>query len=477
MFVAITVLARRLSLGELGTYGLLVSFATYLIFVQASIEVAAVKAIAEAPDDVRRDEAFSTAFSLYVVAGAAVGAVIATAGVAALGLFEIPTSLHHDAEVGVLALGVVTAVGWPLKTFLDLLRGTQRFVSAAVAEGLGIVVDGTLLVVLVLVGAPLWVLVAVGGGIPLFVGVASAGVVLARRVSFRLDRRAVSRESIHNLLGISGYLFLGGVADLVIYSVDRAILAAFRPAAVVGLYEGPVRAHTLLQQVHSSLVTPVVAASAQFAAERDIERTRDLLVRGMRYTLAAVVPLALIAMILAEQILDVWLGGRFTVASTAFAVLASYWLLNGCTGVPGRMLITAGRVRLITGYALVVALVNVSISLALTPSFGLDGVVLGTAISFVLAFPFFVWIVVRTFPVRLADLARDVWLPAYVTAIPVAVGLLAARMWLPLDSVAGVLGTAVLALLAYWGIYYLAWLGPGERALVKSIALAPLGRR
>ena len=87
--VAITVLARSLSLGELGTYGLLVSFATYLIFVQGGIEIAAVKAIAEAPDAGRRDEAFD-GVDLYVVAGVAVGAVTAVAGIAALGLFDYP---------------------------------------------------------------------------------------------------------------------------------------------------------------------------------------------------------------------------------------------------------------------------------------------------------------------------------------------------------------------------------------------------
>jgi PST family polysaccharide transporter len=476
MFIAITVLARSLSLGELGTYGLLVSFATYLVFVQASIETAAVKAIAEASDQHGREVAFSTALSLYVVTGIAVGCVIAVAGVAVLGLFEIPERLHHDAEVGVVALGIVTAVGWPMKSFLDLLRGTQRFVSAAVAEGAGIVLDGALLVVLALVGAPLWALVAVGGGMPLFVGVASAVVVLVKRISFRFDVRAVGRDSTREFLGISGYLFLGGVADLVIYSVDRAILAAFRPAAIVGLYEGPVRAHTLLQQLHSSLVTPVIAASAQFAAERDVERTRDLLIRGMRYTLAAVVPLGLVVTILAEPILDVWLGERFTAASTAMAVLASYWLLNGSMGVPGRMLITAGRVRVFTGYAVAVAVVNISISLALTPRLGLDGVVLGTTVSFVLAFPFFVWIVLSTFPVRFAELVRDVWLPAYVTAVPVAIGLLAARLSLPLDTVVGVLGAALVALLAYWGIYYAVWLRAGERALVRAVALGMLRR-
>ena len=217
--------------------------------------------------------------------------------------------------------------------------------------------------------------------------------------------------------------------------MDRAILAAFRPAAVVGLYEAPVRTHTLLQQVHSSLVTPVVAASAQFAAERDVERTRDLLVRGMRYTLAAVVPLALVVMFLSEPILDVWLGPRFTAASSAMAVLASYWLLYGCSGVASRMLITAGRVRALTAFAIARGAVNVSISLALTPRLGLDGVVLGTTVSFVLGFPFFVWIVLSTFPVRLAELVREVWLPAYLTGVPVAIGLLAARLSLPLDTV------------------------------------------
>jgi len=476
MFVAITVLARSLSLSELGTYGLLVSFATYLLFVQGSIEIAAVKAIAESPGQAGRDRAFSTAISLYVVAGLVGGALIAAVGSAALGLFEIPERLHHDAAVAVLALGAVTALGWPMKAFLDMLRGTQRFVAAAVAEGAGITLVGALLVVFALGGAPLWALVSVGGGMPLFVGVASAVVVLVQHVAFRYDRRAVSRESVRGFLGISGYLFLGGAADLVIYSLDRAILAVFRPTGVVGLYEGPVRAHTMLNQVHSALVTPVVAASAQFAAEQDVVRARDLLVRGMRYTLAAIVPLTLVVMILAEPILKVWLGDRFTAASSAMTLLTSYWLLYGCTGVPARMLITTGRVRLLTAYAVAVALVNVVISLALTPSFGLDGVVLGTTIAFVLGFPFFIWIVLSSFPVRLGDLVREVWLPAYATAVPVAIGLVSVRLALSLDSVAGVVGVAALALIVYWGVYYGVWLRTGERALVKSLTLAAVRR-
>ena len=140
------------------------------------------------------------------------------------------------------------------------------------------------------------------------------------------------------------------------------------------------------------------------------------------------------------------------------------------------MLITAGRVRVLTANALAVAALNLMISLALTPSLGLDGVVLGTAIAFVLAFPFFIWIVVSTFPVRLAELVREVWLPAYVTGVPVTLGLLAVRASLPLDTVARVVSAALLALLAYWGIYYVVWLRPSERALVRAVGRAMLRR-
>ena len=41
------------------------------------------------------------------------------------------------------------------------------------------------------------------------------------------------------------------LADLFIYALDRVVLGLFRPAATVGLYEGPVRAHNVVRQVRN----------------------------------------------------------------------------------------------------------------------------------------------------------------------------------------------------------------------------------
>ena len=65
-------------------------------------------------------------------------------------------------------------------------------------------------------------------------------------------------------------------------------------------------------------------------------------------------------------------------------------------------------------------------SLALTPLLGLDGLVLGTAIPYAVAFPFFMRFVLRKLPVSLGDLARRAWLPAYPLAAVLALMLVAA---------------------------------------------------
>src|SRR5262249_7070855 len=152
----------------------------------------------------------------------------------------------------------------------------------------------------------------------------------------------------------------------------------------------------------------------------DAARTHDLLLRGTRYTLAAVVPFTIVLMVLAKPILEVWLGAKFAVAATAMTLLVAYWLINANTGVAGNMLLAAGRARRLSLYAGAVAAVNLALSLALTPSFGLNGVVLGTTLAYVLGFPFFLAMTLSTFDVSLTEFAREAWVPAYLTGAAVA---------------------------------------------------------
>ncbi len=123
----------------------------------------------------------------YVAFGALAGLVILGAGVGALSLFDIPSSLESEGRSGLIALAAVTAVGWPATTYYNVLHGTQRFKAAAAVDIAGHVVFATAIVAMLFVfDAPLWLLIAAGGSIPLSTGLASLLVVRAQRLPYRL---------------------------------------------------------------------------------------------------------------------------------------------------------------------------------------------------------------------------------------------------------------------------------------------------
>ncbi|MEX2195751.1 MAG: oligosaccharide flippase family protein [Thermoleophilaceae bacterium] len=465
-----TVIGRTYSLAEFGVYGLTLSFASYVLFVQGSVQAAAVREIAHATTQEERDRAFTTTVAAYVVLGGLAGLLIAGVGNAVLGVFDIPAALESEARLGLVGLALVTLVGWPLTIFQNVFHGTQRFGLAAVVEIGGYVTFAAVMSVLVLaVGAPLWVVVAAGGSIPVCSGLAGAVQFLRLREPFRLRPATASVAYTRHFGGFSLSVLLTAVTDIVIYSLDRAILAAFRGASAVGLYEAAVRPQQLIRVLQGTLVVTVLPASSRYVAEDDRARIRELLLRGTRYVVAATVPIIVTFIVFSADILELWLGERYTGAATAMAIFVASWILGANTGVAGSMLWAAGRMRQRLIYAWVVAALNLVLSLLFTPLWGLEGVVLGTTVAYTLALPLFLYYVVEAFPITVGDLARSAWLPGYSLAGGLAAVLVGIQAVGPLDSPAWVVAVCIAAPLAYWATYYRLFLSQPERAFFRQL--------
>ena len=325
-------------------------------------------------------------------------------------------------------------------------------------------------------GAPLWALVALGGSQPALVGVAALVIVISRRLRPAFDLAALRAAQVRDFLGLSGALFGLGVADLVIYSLDRIVLGIFRPVATIGLYEGPVRAHNLVRQLNGTLVTTILPAAAAFLGAGDTQRARELLVRGTRYVVAAVVPLTVVLMVLARPILEAWLGPKFGPAGLALTFFVSYWLAASSTSVAGPMLVAAGRAGRLLRYAWMLALANVVLSLILTPMIGLEGVVIGTALPNFVIVPVILRLAVGTFGISVHELEQRVWIPAFSLAAVLAAALVCVRIFASPQGIVQVAAVCVASLLAYWLAYFLIWLDPGERILVRDMGRAVTSR-
>jgi O-antigen/teichoic acid export membrane protein len=477
LLVIITVLARRLSLSELGTYGLVAPLSGYLLVLRNSVASSAVRTMAGAPGDAARARAFSTAAALYAAVGAVTGVAIAIIG-SAIAFTVLHGELQRTAALGSLMLGAVTGLGLTSTVFLDALRASMLFTRAARLEIVGVLSQLAIMLTLILVlEAPLWVVIGASGGIPLMSGTLSALAVRRLGLPYRFRRDEVNRASAGELMPTAGYLLVVELSNLVVYSLDRLVLGAFKSPATVGLYEGPVRTHNLFYAVNGALAVTTLPASSRYTAEADSDRMRALVLRGSRYTLALLVPLAVTAIALAAPLLEVWLGHRFRGGAAALSILVSYWLVYGALAVTPGLLIGAGRARSVARYMVLVAGANLALSLALTPALGLEGPALGTAIPYLVAFPFFLRLALSVAPVKLAELARTAWLPAYSLGAVLAGGLALARSLVGIHTLSVLLAVAVGGLVAYWLCFYLLWLDPGERRLVRDIAGSVLSRR
>jgi O-antigen/teichoic acid export membrane protein len=467
LLVVVTLLARRLSVSELGAYGLVASLAGYLMVLRNSVAAAAVRAMAAAGPG-ERARTFTAAARLYARVGLVTGALIAAAALA-IAAAVLDGDLAADARLGGACLGAVMGLGIAASVHLDALRAERLLVRAALTEIAGVAIYLALMLALILGGAGLAAVIAASGAMPLLSGLISMAEVRRLGLPFRLRGRA-GGQGLGEILRTAGWLLVVELANLVSYAFDRVILGAFRSPFQVGLYEGPLRAHNLLYALGGALAVPTVPSAARYTAEGDERRLRELVVRGTRYTLALFVPLCVVLMALARPLLEAWLGDRYADGAAALTILVSYWLLLGGLAVTPGFLIGAGRARQMGLIMAAAAALNLALSLALTPVLGLEGPAVGTAVAFLAAFPFLLRQALAASGARLGELARRAWLPAYGLGALLAAALAGLRLAADPSGVAAVAAIAAAGVAAYWVAFYAIWLDREERALVRGLA-------
>jgi len=469
LLAVVTALARRLTLGELGVYGLTATLAVYLLVFRNSVGGSAVRLMAGADGDAARAQAFSTVLPLYAGVSLVTGLAVAAAG-AAIAAAVLDGRLADQAALGAALLGLVTAAGLFASVNLDAVRAARLATRSAASELAGLVAFAILMMSLVLGDAQLWVIIGMSGSLPLLSGVIS--FVTRRRMvpGYRFVAGAFSRQALGELLPTAGWVLAIELSMLVIYGLDRLVLGIFGSPDSIGLYEGPIRAHNAFYALSGALGVATLPAAAALRAAGGGERLRRLVVSGSRLSLAALVPLCLTVMVLAAPLLEVWLGGRFRSGATALTVLVSPWLVFGALALTPNFLVGTGRARATARVLMAAAGVNLAVSLALTPALGIEGPAIGTAVGYLVAAPFLVRVALAAGEVPLAELAREAWLPAYSLGAALAVLLVVVRALFDLDSAATLLPVLLGAPILYWGAYAAIWLRPAERALLRDLA-------
>ena len=157
----------------------------------------------------------------------------------------------------------------------------------------------------------------------------------------------------------------------------------------------------------------------------------------------------------------------------ACVIFLAWWALASNAAIAQTTMFVDGHVRRLAKLSWTIAIVNLALSLALTPWLGLEGVALGTTLAYVALLPAWVRYLIDRFDLSLRELARTAWAPAYGTGLLVAGLALVGRSVFDLDNAATVVAVLVTTVALGWAFFFLVVLTPEERRLAREVAGAP----
>ena len=221
-----------------------------------------------------------------------------------------------------------------------------------------------------------------------------------------ISRKLVTRPEVVQLVTFGGGLLTIRMLGTIYRQMDKVILGAAAGPRFVAIFDIANKIHAgaaTVQSVASSALLPATAFARQSK-----EVLRDMFLRGSSYTTAVAMPVAIATGVFAAPVIDKWVGDGLDGAVLPTQLFAAYLVLLGMHAVGSTMYVALGHLKPIILIVGASVLMNLAISVALVGPLGVEGVVLGTLLSNVVAWPFLLKLFLDRFGTPLGEWTRVV---------------------------------------------------------------------
>jgi len=478
--VFMPLLIRSFGLTAYGLFLLVTSAAQYAQLLDFGVGTSLVKMISQhlAEDDRREiGPLVSAALVFYIIVGIAAAALMVLLGFTAGWIFRVNPEGASLLRNMFFVAAAYSLLVWPANTFVYVLGGFQRYTLTARVQ-LGVTLG--------LVVAYIAVLWAHEGPLMLFAAT-SAVTVAGSIVNVFLSLRELNGVSVspalaktaqlRRIFSFSWAIFLVQLSTIVVYQqTDRVVLGVFLGGAAVGVYEAAGKFQGLISQLVAFSNSAVIPMASHLDASGAEEKLKVLFLRGSKYVLALVAPVVVVLLVLARPLLVRWLGPSFGAMAVNAQILIFPQLLVAGGTIGDSIIVGTGALKRRLPYSLSMVAANLILSLILVQRYGILGVVLGTAIPYLIDYPIHMWWLLRELKVPASRWGREVVAPVYpLLAIPLAVS--AAGYFSPLSgSLIGLAAIGALSVGAYLAALFAVGLSDVERSEIRGAINIARGR-
>lgn len=190
--------------------------------------------------------------------------------------------------------------------------------------------------------------------------------------------------------------------------LDRFLIGSLLTMTAVAYYTAPYEMVTRLLIIPTSLVSVLFPAFSSLASCGDKDKLNVSVMRSTKYLLTAMIPLIVVLLMFAEDILRLWLGNDFARESVnAFRLLSIAVLLNAIGYVPSALIQGIGRPDIVTKYHLVELPIYTGVAFFLINCLGINGAALAWCLRMIWTIPIFFVVCIRVAKVPLKALSEN----------------------------------------------------------------------
>ena len=251
-------------------------------------------------------------------------------------------------------------------------------------------------------------------------GLISARIIPELRMSWRL----VNRESCRECIAFASWSALIATSTLVIGFTDAIVIGFFMPAAAITFFA---LANNLIRYF-ISIFTPVghvfFPAATALDASDNVDGLQEMYLTASRMVALQASGIALVACFWASDFYSLWVGDAYLESMAfhsvplLFRILMIGAVFTAAQRIGSKILLGRRRTKGIAWLTLGEASLNLGISVLLIGQYGLLGVAIGTVIPAVLCQGVLLPVMVcSNLKLRVADYARQVMVPMFLTAI------------------------------------------------------------
>lgn len=464
---------HHLGLAPAGMWFLLTSVTGYFGLLDLGIKPALIKHLSQfkAKKDTKSiNEIISTAFALFLILGAIAGIGMAVVGYFAPSLFKVSGELVGPTRTSAYIVAFALFLSFPMSAIgggvlsgfqrYDLGRSASIFSSGSGALAIVYLLNHNYgLVALVIADQATNVL-------SWFLTVYYAKKIapyLTLKLSF------MKRKVAKKIFKFSGVIFVTELASQVIYYGDRIVIGIFLGAGPIVFYEAAYKLYRTITRIPLLLVSAVMPAASELHAISDKKSLRKLYLYSTKYTIAFFLMLVVPVIIFAKPILVRWVGPEFSQSAIYVQLFLIYvfFTLNHSAAAP--ILTGMGKIKLLARYQIIVAIMNLILSVALIRKIGILGVVLGTTIPFVFMEWYYIKMAFDYLKVDWKVYLQKVIILTYIPGLISAVLLFTISRYFQPTRISTILLVFIINFVIYGSLFYKIGLEDWEIKMVKGL--------